>query len=203
MGISNKRRLFIAEYLKDFNGAQAAIRAGYSKKTARTIASALLTKIDISAEIKARIDERAMKADEVIQRLSDIARGDLKDLLDISSVGYNLSLLDKDGKPKEETKLIKKVKQKSTTFLAKKESEEDREVVETEIELYSSLEALALLGKFHKLFVDRTEFTGKDGEPIKIDNESSNRAISTLVDALREIVSREGTESDRAMGPTK
>ena len=44
---------FIEEYTVDFNATQAAIRAGYSEKTARQIASKLLTDIDIQAGIAA------------------------------------------------------------------------------------------------------------------------------------------------------
>lgn len=57
-----KQSRFVAEYLKDSNATQAAIRAGYSKKTARQQASDLLTKPDIAAAVKkrtARADERA------------------------------------------------------------------------------------------------------------------------------------------------
>jgi hypothetical protein len=112
-----------------------------------------------------------MNADEVLSRLADIARGDLAELMDITTSGFNISLMTKDTdgnlitNPK--TKLIRKVKQKVTTFLAKKQSDEDREIVETEIELYSALEALQLLGKYHGLFVDRTELTGAGGGAIE------------------------------------
>ena len=50
--MTNKMKMFCLEYLKDFNGADAARRAGYSKKTARTVASENLTKPDIKAEIE-------------------------------------------------------------------------------------------------------------------------------------------------------
>ena len=50
--MTNKMKMFCLEYMKDFNGAEAARRAGYSKKTARTVASENLTKPDIKAEIE-------------------------------------------------------------------------------------------------------------------------------------------------------
>lgn len=46
-----KQERFVAEYLIDLNATQAAIRAGYSEKTARSIASELLTKPDIAAVV--------------------------------------------------------------------------------------------------------------------------------------------------------
>ena len=44
--------LFCQEYIIDLNSAQAAIRAGYSVKTARTIGSRLLTNVDIAEKIQ-------------------------------------------------------------------------------------------------------------------------------------------------------
>ena len=49
--LSPKQEKFCIEYLKDFNGAQAAIRAGYSSKTAREQAARLLTKVIVSERI--------------------------------------------------------------------------------------------------------------------------------------------------------
>jgi terminase small subunit-like protein len=48
-GLSPKQRRFVAEYLIDLNAAEAAIRAGYSHKTARSVGSENLTKPDIQA----------------------------------------------------------------------------------------------------------------------------------------------------------
>ena len=49
-----KQSRFVDEYMVDMNGAAAAERAGYSKKTSRAIACELLTKPDIQAELQAR-----------------------------------------------------------------------------------------------------------------------------------------------------
>jgi len=54
--LNEKQRLFVIEYLKDFNATQAAISAGYSKKTARSIGQENLTKPDIQAEISRQVD---------------------------------------------------------------------------------------------------------------------------------------------------
>lgn len=56
--LNDKQEQFCKEYIIDFNGTQAAIRAGYSKKTARSIANELLTKLDIQAYIKELIEKR-------------------------------------------------------------------------------------------------------------------------------------------------
>lgn len=63
MTLKPKQRRFVDEYLKDSNGAQAAIRAGYSAKTARAIASELLTFPHVKAAIEERLQKVAAKAD--------------------------------------------------------------------------------------------------------------------------------------------
>jgi len=51
--LNPKQKRFVLEYVKDLNGAQAAIRAGYSKHTARSIASEHLTKPNIREAVAA------------------------------------------------------------------------------------------------------------------------------------------------------
>ena len=167
MGLTKKQEKFVQEYLRDFNATQAALRSGYSQKTAYSIGSENLRKPEIMQEINAR----TMSAEEVLTRMTDIARGDLADFMDITTAGFTIQLTIKDENghivPNPKTRIIKKIKQKVTTYLSKSESGEDKEVIETEIELYSAQEALVTLGKYHKLFVDRHELTGRDGEPVK------------------------------------
>lgn len=60
--LSPKRRRFVEEYIKDLNGAGAAIRAGYSEHTAREIAYELLRIPDVSAAIEQAKERRARVA---------------------------------------------------------------------------------------------------------------------------------------------
>lgn len=57
--ITAKQQLFIKEYLIDLNGTQAAIRAGYSSKTANEQASRLLANANIRAEVQKAMDKRS------------------------------------------------------------------------------------------------------------------------------------------------
>lgn len=70
--LSDKQELFAREYLKDLNATQAAIRAGYSEKTARKIGSENLTKPDIQARIadlnKERMERLSIDADYVLRQ---------------------------------------------------------------------------------------------------------------------------------------
>lgn len=56
--LNEKQKKFCEEYLIDFNGAQAAIRAGYSKNSARNIASENLTKPNIQIYLQQLIENR-------------------------------------------------------------------------------------------------------------------------------------------------
>jgi len=71
----------VLEYLHDLHGQNAAIRAGYSAKTARSIASENLTKPNLAAAVAAGMALQAMPASEVLARLAGHARGDMSDFL--------------------------------------------------------------------------------------------------------------------------
>lgn len=51
-GLSDKQEAFCQEYIKDFNGSAAAIRAGYKARSAKEQASMLLTKVNVASRIK-------------------------------------------------------------------------------------------------------------------------------------------------------
>ncbi len=71
-----KERVFVNEYLKDFNGTQAAIKAGWKESSARQTAYRLLTKDYIQTAIKKRVDDRiaALQLDQnfVIKGLIEV-----------------------------------------------------------------------------------------------------------------------------------
>lgn len=77
MALSEKHELFALEYIKDLNAAQAAIRAGYSERTARTQGSRLMTNADIRARIDElmgkRKEELNIDAEFVLSRLVEVS----------------------------------------------------------------------------------------------------------------------------------
>lgn len=79
-----KQERFVQEYLIDLNATQAAIRAGYSEKTAKSIGQENLTKPDVQEAIAAAQQERAERThitqDRVLQELARIAFFDLRKL---------------------------------------------------------------------------------------------------------------------------
>lgn len=69
MALTPKQLRFVSEYLIDLNAVQAAIRAGYSKNTARQQGSVLLTHVDVRAEISRKQAEHLQAADLTAQRV--------------------------------------------------------------------------------------------------------------------------------------
>lgn len=84
--LNMQMQLFCAEYLKDMNATQAAIRAGYSEKTAKQIGSRLCSYAVVQArlqELHAEVRDRiSMDVDSLIKELTDENRADLADLYD-------------------------------------------------------------------------------------------------------------------------
>ena len=76
--MTNKQKRFCEEYLIDCNAKQAAIRAGYSEKTAYAIGNENLNKPELSAYIQEKLEEMQSKsiasAEEVLQYLTSVLR---------------------------------------------------------------------------------------------------------------------------------
>lgn len=130
--LTRKRKVFIEEYLKCWNGAEAARRAGY--RFPRRQASYLLTILDIADEIERRIAEKAMSADEVLTRLAEIGRAEYSQYLKNDGT-VNLAQLLAGGKGH----LVKGIKE---TKYGK------------QVEFYDSQRALVDIGKHHGLFTE-------------------------------------------------
>ncbi|MGO4864796.1 terminase small subunit [Ligilactobacillus ruminis] len=78
--LTPKQQTFVDEYIISGNATQAAIKAGYSKKTARFVGAENLTKPNIKVELEKRNAEiksqKTMDMQEVMERLAAIARGE-------------------------------------------------------------------------------------------------------------------------------
>jgi phage terminase small subunit len=89
-----KQRRFVEEYLIDLNATQAAIRAGYSEDTARSIASENLTKPDIQEAIARAMDARSKRTeitqDYVLQGICRIVERTAERQPSIALRGYEL-----------------------------------------------------------------------------------------------------------------
>lgn len=101
MALTKKQENFCREYIIDCNATQAAIRAGYSAKTAKVIASENLTKPYINnciAELmKEKEEAQIASADEVLRYLTSVMRGETVDeVLDKDGYRYKLKVAERD-----------------------------------------------------------------------------------------------------------
>ena len=89
MKLTEKQKRFADEYIKSGNATQAAIKAGYSKKTATIVASQNLTKLNVKSYIDDRMkvieDNRIMTAKEAVEFLTSVVRGDVKETVVIGT----------------------------------------------------------------------------------------------------------------------
>lgn len=78
--LNQRQKKFCDEYLIDCNATQAAIRAGYSPKTAKQIGQRMLTNVDLKDYIDAQLErihnEKTADAQEVIEYLTSVMRGE-------------------------------------------------------------------------------------------------------------------------------
>ena len=79
VALNDKQQRFCDEYLIDLNATQAAIRSGYSKKTAYSQGQRLLKHVEVNAYIEARMAEKEKELiadqDEVLKYLTNVLRG--------------------------------------------------------------------------------------------------------------------------------
>lgn len=127
--LTAKQHRFCDEYLIDLNATQAAIRAGYSERTAKSIGNENLTKPDLKAYIEKRMAEKeaALVADqaEVLKYLTSVLRGQSQsEVVVVEGTGEGCS---------------------EARTMQKAPDEKER------------LKAAELLGKAHMLFTDKVQ----------------------------------------------
>jgi phage terminase small subunit len=98
--LNTRQKKFVLEYCKSLNAAQAAIKAGYSEKTARAIGSRLLTDVNIQQEISLKQNKTMGKLEVSVDRImlerARLAFFDPRKLLDSTGRPRPLHELDDD-----------------------------------------------------------------------------------------------------------
>lgn len=147
--MTEKQQRFCEEYLIDLNATQAAIRAGYSPRTANEQGARLLANVSISKAIAQAMAERSRRtgvsADRVVRELARIAFANAGDLIDASD-----ATLKSDAVP-DDLAAIQSIKVKDLGDLG----------VEREIRLADKLKALELLGRHLGIFNDKLRLDGR------------------------------------------
>lgn len=159
--LTEKQQRFVDEYLIDLNATQAAIRAGYSAKTADVQGSRMLGNVKVQQAISEVMAERSKRTginqDRVVLELAKIALVKITDVVD--SKGRI-----KDTATEDDLACIESIKYK--------ESESDTgSSVEREVKIASKLKALELLGKHLGMWNDKLDVNIT--QPIVISGEDS------------------------------
>jgi phage terminase small subunit len=158
-----KQNRFIAEYLKDLNATQAAIRAGYSAKTARQQGAENLSKPDIAAAVadavKRRSERVEVTVDDVLRELLTFARTDIRKAFDAHG-----NLLPVHQMPEEVARAISGIENEE--MFDWEGTGEERAKVHTgtvrKVKFWDKTKGLELLGKHLKMFTDKLEVGADD-----------------------------------------
>ena len=156
MRVTKKQKRFVEEYLIDLNATQAAIRAGYSPKTAKDIGCENLAKPNISDAIDKAMAERSRRTginqDRILLELARIGLAKITDVVDPDTGKILPDASDDD------LACIQSIKIKPNEF-----------GTEREVKLYDKKSALVDLGKHLGLFKDKVELGGDMELKITVD----------------------------------
>lgn len=144
--LTPKQALFVQEYLVDLNATQAAIRAGYSEKTASRIGPELLGKTCVAEAMTQAKSERAKRVevtqDVVISELARIAFSDARAVVTWNE--YGVFIKDSSTLTDDEAATVSEVSRTDT-----------KDGGTTRIKQYDKLKALELLGKHLGIFTPK------------------------------------------------
>lgn len=163
--MTRKQDRFVKEYLIDLNATQAAIRAGYSPKTANEQGARLLANVSVQEAIAKAMAERSKRTgisqDRVIQELARIAFVNPQNVIDSEDASV------REDATEDDLACIQSVKVKTM-------SGEKGSSVEREIKLNDKMKALELLGKHLGMFKDKVELDADMDLNITIDYGEDN-----------------------------
>ncbi|WSH67087.1 terminase small subunit [Rhizobium ruizarguesonis] len=164
--LSAKQKRFVAEYLIDLNATQAAIRAGYSPKTATVQASRLLTNAKVQEELSEQQSKVAERLEITKERIVDeLAKIGFSNMLDYMRAGPDGDpYLDFSGLTRDQAAALSEV---TVEDFKDGRGEDARDVRRVKFKLHDKKGALVDLAKMLGFVVERHEHTGKDGAPIQ------------------------------------
>jgi phage terminase small subunit len=158
--LTARQRRFVDEYLVDVNATQAAIRAGYSARTASVSGCENLTKPNIAAAIITAMQARAQRtqitADRVLEELAVIAFSDIRDFALDGDGPLSLA----PGAPAIGTRAVAAWQRQRVV------RPDGATTTATKIRLWDKVAALRMLMQHLGLLVERHEHTESNGAPL-------------------------------------
>lgn len=154
--LNPKQSRFIQEYLIDLNATQAAIRAGYSKKTAGQMGFDLLKKPEIQSAIQKRRNDLAKKAEvtqeRIIAEYAKLAFSNAIDYVRVNSEG--LPVIDFGDTTQSQFAAIAEVQ---TETVVEGRDQDTQIVRKTKFKLHDKKGALDSLARHLGMFIDKSE----------------------------------------------
>lgn len=168
--LTPRQQCFVSEYLVDLNATQAAIRAGYSAKTASSQGERLLRNVEVAdavqAAMKAREDRTAITQDMVLRELAKIGFSDIRKVVRWGATELRATE-DKDGEPVTEPYhglcLVSADEIDDATAAAISEVSEGRDGLK--VKLHDKRGALVDIGRHLGMFKDKIEHSGEVKTP--------------------------------------
>lgn len=178
--LTAKQERFVAEYLVDLNATQAAIRAGYSAKTAEEQGYQLLRKTSVAKAIaeqkRARAERTEVTADRVVDELAALSLYDPAALVDVMG-------------PADIAKLPEATRR---AIIGWSWDKQGRFV----LKLSPKTPSLDLLGRHLGMFRDRIEHSGPDGGPIEMNDTEVAAKVAGLLALAEARSGSEGADED-------
>lgn len=173
MALTKKQKMFVEEYLIDLNAKQAAIRAGYSPKTAGETGYENLNKPHIKQEIDKRMKDREKRTeitqDKVLKELASIGFANASDFVKVEEKEY-ISGYEKDEEGNLDINRPIYSRGKFVNIYETDSIEKEKLAALAgikhgangiEIKLHDKVKALELIGKHLAMFTDKVEHSGE------------------------------------------
>jgi phage terminase small subunit len=180
--LAPKQVLFVQEYLIDGNATQAAIRAGYSKKTAKNMGHKLVNKKSLSKAILEAQQKRGLKTnitqERVLFELAIIAFSNMPDYLSVDEDTGAVRCKGFDSMPKDASRAIESVKENRSIT---EDSKGERSVIfeKFEFKLHSKIKALELL-------MQHLGMLGKPGNDKEVESEKILAALKLIAANMKQ-----------------
>lgn len=195
--LTAKQQRFCDEYLIDLNATQAAIRAGYSEKTATEQGARLLTNVKVQEYIQERKQDRVERTeitqDMVLKELAIIAFSNAADyasviekqaMVDVE--GETIPLVDTDGNP-----VMHRTVEPVLTAELTENQKKALSVIKKgrdgfEVKPYDKVRALELLGKHLGMWTEKVEVESKSKSPYDELSVEELKALARMCEADEE-----------------
>lgn len=193
MPLTPQQSLFVAEYLKDLNATQAAIRAGYSAKTANEQGCRLLTNVSVAEAVaeamKKRIERTEISADRVLKEFARMGFVNMASFLKVDENG--LPIADFSALSEDDWAAVQELTITENVMMGS----EDNAVLNRKVKfkLHAKDASLTQIGRHLGMFTDKTEHSFAD-----LTDEQRVERLIALADAAR--ARRDGSADPKSNG---